>query len=649
MSDVSQQLPLFPTFGDNFLNHHAGSIIADPHYAIIEVVANCWDAGTSRVDIIWPTGEEKLLSIQDNGIGMTFEEFVQRWKELNYNRLKDQGNQVQFPRGSRRSTRLAFGRNGVGRHAMFCFADHYYVETKKDGKLNLFRVARSQGSMPFEIFPEKSVNTEGHGTRIYTQVEKNTAGINSNYLASLIGSRFVADPEFNIYVNDTSVTLEDLEHLCDTYSLEIESFGTVEIRRFDSEKTGRTSKQSGLAWWVNRRLVGDSTWEGDDGPLLDARMNIAKRITYVIEVNYLVSSVKPDWSGFFAGQAVNITRRKVTEFVKENLREFLSEIRKERKRRALLENRSTIKRLPLISQENIAEFAEEVQENCPTLNQRDLNNTVKTFINLEQSRSGYSLLEKLSALEPTDLDHLDSILEEWTVADAKRVLDELGYRLRLISQLEQLVDSPTADELHDLQPLFERGLWIFDPEFESISFTSNQSLSTVVKKLFKGGVVDTPKKRPDFVILTDCSIGIYSCDAFDENHEVAGIASVIIVELKKGGFTISDDEKDQAMKYAREIRKSGKVSKSTKITCYVLGASVDVSAGELSTDGSITVYPRAYSLVLKQAHSRTFNLVNKLKALKGLEVIDQDLEEILRGDQQISIFSDDVDMFEAEV
>lgn len=331
--------------------------------------------------------------------------------------------------------------------------------------------------------------------------------------------------------------------------------------------------------------------------------------------------------------------------MKDNLREFLGDIRKARKRAALSENQDTIKRLPLISQENIAEFAEEVQENCPTLNQRDLNNAVKTFINLEKSRSGYGLLDKLSRLDSSDLDNLDLILEEWTVADAKKVLDELRYRIDLISQLEQLVDSPTADELHDLQPLFERGLWIFGPEFESISFTSNQSLSTVVKKLFKGGAVASPKKRPDFVILPDSSIGIYSCDAFNENHEIAGIASVIIVELKKGGFTISYSEKDQAMKYAREIRGSGKVSRFTKITCYVLGASVESTAEEPATDGSITVYPKAYNTILKQAHSRTFNLLNKLQALNRFEPYDSDLEEILHGDQQTSLFTEENDVF----
>ena len=49
---------------------------------------------------------------------------------------------------------------------------------------------------------------------------------------------------------------------------------------------------------------------------------------------------------------------------------------------------------------------------------------------------------------------------------AALVLHELESRLRLIERLQALVHSTVADELHDIQPLFERGLWIFGPEYE---------------------------------------------------------------------------------------------------------------------------------------------------------------------------------------
>jgi Histidine kinase-, DNA gyrase B-, and HSP90-like ATPase len=641
-----EQLNLQLTFGDSFLEHHAGSIIADPHYALIELVANCWDAGADRVDIEWLKDGNHHLSVQDNGTGMTYEEFTQRWTQLNYNRLKYQGNNVEFPPKSPKRKRVAFGRNGIGRHAMFCFANKYFVETKKDGEFHLFRVERRSQDTPFKFILENKGKAEGHGTKIYTEAEKNAFELNSLQVSELIGSRFVADPEFSIFVNQNYVSLENIEHLCETCLVPIPEHGDIKVHRFDTKKTGRTSKQSGMAWWVNRRLVGEPSWEGSDGLLLDARTSTGKRFTYVIEADQLLENIKPDWSGFYSSPIVHIFRREIDNFVRNDLRLLLSDIRSDRKREALQANKEKIRRLPLLSQKQISEFLEEIQVLCPTMQQRDLDNTVQVLANLEKVRSSYALLEKLSRLDSGDLEQLEVILHEWSITDAKKVLDELRYRLDLIKQLDGLVESHTADELHDLQPLFERGLWIFGPEFESISFTSNRSLSTVVKKFFGTANLEHPGKRPDFVILTDSSIGIYGCDDFNENHEVSGFKSIVIVELKRGGFKITNEEKTQATNYARELRRSGKVSKSTRIICYVLGTNIDPLDEETSTDGETIIHPRTYNTVLRQAHARTFNLLRKMESVQEPELAhDKELEEVL-GTNQGNLFTSDINPYQ---
>jgi hypothetical protein len=614
--------------------------MSDPKIAIIELVANCWDAGADRVDIQWPEDRGEVLSISDNGTGMTRAEFITRWRELNYNRLLYQGSAVEFPPGTRRHPRVSFGRNGIGRHAMFCFSDEYYVETKKDGYLTEALIRRTSGATPFSIEFTAEERTNEHGTRIYTEAVRNISDLDARGIADLIGAQFVADPEFKIHVNEYRVSLTDLEHLCEKQTVEIKGIGSVVVRRFDSETSARTSKQHGVAWWVNRRLVGAPSWEGYAEPLIDARTAIAKRYTYVIEADLLAPDVKPDWTGFYASPNSNAVRRDVYDYVRDDLRGLSYDERRERKRAALAASKNTIKELPLIAQEQVADFAEELQLQCPTMSPRDLEHAVSVLANLEKARSGYALLEKLAALDPDDLDGLHEILDEWSVGDAKKVLGELRYRLNLIKQLEGLVEKHTTDELHDLQPLFERGLWIFGPQFESISFTSNRTLATVVKKFFDKAELTTPSKRPDFVVLEDSTIGVYSSDAFDQNHEVSGLSSIIIVELKKGGFTISHDEKDQAMKYSRELRLSGKVGKAPQIICYVLGASVDPAAEEASAEGNTIIYARTYDTVLKQAHARTFHLLRKIETTKDVKFEDEDLKEVVHMGQQ-GLFSKD--------
>jgi DNA mismatch repair ATPase MutL len=78
MSSPQQVKQMALTFGDDFLQHHAGSIITDPHYALVELVANCWDAGASNVNIEWLNNGSNNISIEDNGTGMTYAEFSER-------------------------------------------------------------------------------------------------------------------------------------------------------------------------------------------------------------------------------------------------------------------------------------------------------------------------------------------------------------------------------------------------------------------------------------------------------------------------------------------------------------------------------------------------------------------------------------------
>ncbi|HET7233727.1 MAG TPA: ATP-binding protein [Longimicrobium sp.] len=628
-----------PTFGQSFLNHHAGSIISDLNHAVVEIVANSWDAGAEVVQITWPSDSDDEVAFVDDGTGMTEEEFYERWNTLNYNRLEHQGAFAEFPSGKQKRARIAFGKNGIGRHAMFFFADSYYVITAKNNRYTHFLVSRASGDAPFDIAVVDRGETDHHGTRLSAVVERDLFSEDS--LVDLIGSRFVADPEFRIFVNGRSVDLTDLEHLSEAGTVEVPNVGTLIIRRFDSQAAGRTSKQSGVAWWVTRRLVGMPTWEVFDGPLLDARTQTGKRFVYVVEADALKSSVKPDWSGFYTTPATLAARRAISEYVRNDLRDVMRDIRRERKLDALRANRDRLQELPQVAQEHVARFTEEILTRSPTITSRDLDNAVEVLANLEQSRAGYELLEKLASLAPTELDKLDEILEEWTVQDAKRVLDELRYRLDLISELESLVENHNTDELHDLQPLFERGLWIFGPAFESLSFTSNRTLSTVVREFFGSAVLEHPRNRPDFVALPDTSIGLYSRDSFDENNEVSGIEEIVIVELKRGGFTLTYKEKDQAISYARELRRSGKVGDRTKIVAHVLGSAIEPDSAQDLNEGNTRIIPRRYSDVLRQAHARTFHLIKALEGKNKVAVSDRELDEVINPAQQEMIFPSD--------
>lgn len=605
---MNEQLPLL--FGDNFLEHHAGQIIQDAKYAIVELVANSWDAGSTKVDIGYPVREGDSLYIKDDGIGMTLDEFKFRWGNLNYNRILNQGKEVFFPTGKGNRHRIAFGKNGVGRHAMFCFCNEYFVETSKDGIFTRAKVEKSFGDRPFIVTIEETKKRKGHGTLISGKAIRNI-NIPENSIIELIGSKFVADPEFIISVNNSNVNMTDFSHLAVIKEFEVVGMGKVTVRRFEGERN-RTTQHQGVAWWVNNRLVGVPTWDGVNGRLIDGRNPIAKKYVYIIEVDFLKHWVKQDWSGFSASSEVTLTKNEVLNFINDDLLTLLSETRRERKTEAFDANKQVIKALPEHAQNELRELVDQLQQDCPTFGMNELESTVKVLAIMEKSRSGYALLEKLSRYNHNDIDDLNAVLEEWSITDIKRVKHELSWRLDLIYELDKLIDNHTTDELHDLQPLFERGLWIFGPEFDAINFTSNMTLSTIVKKFFGQQAIENARKRADFVILPESSIGTYSRDSFNSSHDIDGIESIVIIELKRGGFEISYSEKDQALGYAREIRRSGKVAKSTRITCYVLGSTIDHNAIDNNDEGNTTVIPMTYNTVMAKAKARTFNLLSKL-------------------------------------
>jgi hypothetical protein len=629
------------SFGDEFLRHHAGQIVTDQNYAIIELVANCWDAGSTDVFIKWPE-QGGRLSIEDNGIGMTQSELLYRWGKFNYNRIVEQnGIEAIFPPKTSHGKRKVFGRNGVGRHAMFCFNDEYELITKKNGEYTHIRIIRSRnGEKPYdvEVLDNKSIGKSEHGTIIFTQINSDEIQlINTNKVIELIGSRFISDPQFNVLVNDHPVKMTDLSHITENFKLEFKG-KKFKIKRIYGEK-GKNTKQNGIAYWYNRRLVGSPNWYSSDSQIIDGRHPIAKRLLYIVEADLIQqTNVKKDWSGFYTTEDVINFQNIVIDFVREDLKTLLYDTRKERRLQAYESNRTLLATLPRSSRENIVNFLEEVQSKCPTIGIQELETTAEVLAKMEKSRSGYALLEKMALFNPEDIDNLNGILEEWSVDDAKKVLGELKWRLQLITKLEEIVEDPKSDELHDLQPLFEHGLWIFGPEFESISFISNRSLSTIIKIMLGDLVIENARKRPDFVVLANSSIGIYSCDKFSDDHDPNDFDKIIIVELKRAGIPIDTIQKDQALLYARELRKSKKVSLDTPIIAYVLGSEILPEAKEIFNEGPVKIIPLRYNTILSKAHARTFNLIRKIEQIKNISY-DNEMDELFESIDETNLFN----------
>ena len=624
---ANEKLPAL--FDDRFLESFTGgSIISDPKVAIIELIANSWDAAATNIEITWPENDEDMFSIRDNGHGMTESEFEKRFRKLAYNRSKEQGEYAIIPNDHKLiiGKRPAFGKHGKGRLGGFAFGDNFIVATWKNGKEIVVKVSKSEAlDNPISFQKQGTTrNREGHGTEISVKYAVKPR-LTAEEARREIGMRFLTDPNFKVKLNNVEISFADIPvDNISTMELDVKNVGKIKITVIDVQTTDRTTQQHGIAWHVKRRLVGECTWRGSGSEhLLDGRRIAAKRYIFIVEADCLGNSVAPDWLSFInSDEKWKLASVAVYEKIKEYLLSLTKEHREESFRAIETATKPILKKLGIVSREKWEHFIIDVQEDCPSISQEDLEKLGALLAKLENSQSKYSLINILANSSGEDLDNLNELLNKWDIDFAKIVLDEIEYRTTLLQKLQSKVLINLTDEVHDLQPLFHRGLWIFGPEYETIEYTSNQGMTKVIQNLFgeKEDVLGS-RKRPDFAIIPDGTVGLYSLPRFgDEGNEV-GIERLTIVELKKPGIPIGDEQKGQAWKYVKELYDKGYLGSFSQVTCFVLGSEIDPSANGERTekDGKVIIKPLIYDIVMRRAQSRLLNLYDKVNKAPFLE------------------------------
>ncbi|CFL01688.1 ATP-binding protein [Burkholderia pseudomallei] len=576
------EAPAHPSlFEEDCLLRELGQVAHVPQVALTELVANAWDAGASRVDLVLPAETGGTLTVTDNGHGMTPQQFRQRWMTLRYDRLKHQGSNVEFPPGRFGRARRAYGRNGVGRHGLLCFADEYQVETWRDGVQATYIVGTESGPSPFVWRSESLGKREGSGTCLSVEVARKLP--DAEEILTVLAARFIHDPEFEIRVNGALRPFAQIDGRVSEETLDLGAGRSATVIVIDSTRLNHSSLHQGIAFWVQRRLVGTPSWTIGQVANFDGRTRFARRYKVIVDTQGFDAEVEPDWTGFRMSDAVRELYCATAEHIGKVAQELAAEIVDATSEDALTQNRTELAALGRGARLEVAEFTKVVAQTHPTISPDFLATAVKAVIHLEKTKSGAALLQKLSALSHDDVDGLDRLLEEWTVKDALRVLDEIDSRISVIETVRRLADDPHTDELHTLHPLILRSRWLFGPEFESQEYCSNATLQTVARELFKtkNAQFINERHRPDIVVLSDKTTwqltGIESFDPADPT--LTQLQNILLIELKKGGFELTRNEVNQADGYVQDIAASGALSGTPYICAWVVGQKVAKGVG----------------------------------------------------------------------
>ena len=210
-----------------------------------------------------------------------------------------------------------------------------------------------------------------------------------------IGTRFLADPNFQVMADGTKVTFQDVPAgKIRELEVEVAGVGVAKLVVMDAQKADRTTRQHGIAWWVDNRLVGRPGWIDFE---LDGRRNEAKRFQFIVRADFLAEAAAtlPDWSGFDPRNPAWLAMR---EAVFASIREFLAGLTAERRgetKAAVRDSLSgVVARLTPISRDRWNDFVDAVVDTCPSVSADEIEQVAGILAKLEVADSKYGLIQQ---------------------------------------------------------------------------------------------------------------------------------------------------------------------------------------------------------------------------------------------------------------
>ena len=209
----------------SILNHLGRNLYRSFATVLGEAISNSWDANANTVRIYIDKRNNNLV-IKDDGDGMNFEDFQNKFLKIGYSKRKDGTN------SSPGKGRPYIGRKGIGKLAMLsCSKKISVISKRKDSEYiggtidnsgldkaiddDLTPSQYSLAKINLSVF-KKYIKDHKSGTIIY--FENINEGIRSSleFLRKTIALYFrfsLIDKSFNIFLEDEKITLDDLKDL----------------------------------------------------------------------------------------------------------------------------------------------------------------------------------------------------------------------------------------------------------------------------------------------------------------------------------------------------------------------------------------------------------------------------------------------------
>lgn len=601
--DSIEEPELTMTLDMNILQHLGLKMYTSLPAVVSEYVANAWDAGATQVDISFPTDESMSgdygITVEDNGIGMTYEEVENKFLVVGRNRRQDEGDDVVEIRGM---TRPVMGRKGIGKLAGFgvagtvvikTFSDSQYVEFELDydqmkEKGNEENPADTSTYDP-QITDYGISDEKEHGTIVTLTDLDRERRPSSRYIVERLARRFsVLDEEFVVNVNGESVEPTDrgLKANCQYVEdfdegIEDSQGNEYDVRGWIGTMEGRVEEeQKGVAVMARGKLVQEPTLFG---------VSMTKTGQFALE--YLVGEIHADFVDDDELDLISTDRSSLAwgkepatqlrDWLKDELTRVADEGAAVRKENRLADAKETesyderIESLPDDKREEIDEFIGEASQDR-NFKSGEKDEFIERVAESAEKEVFTDFLTDMRDVEVSDTDAVFDLFDRWEVIDALELMQVARGRLETISKFRMLIETDARDD-EQIHKFISENPWVMEPRWDYVD--DEPKYSDQIEEQFPAkNFHDNPGDRLQVL-----------CLGYGENLN--------LVEILRPDDTIERHNLENLERYVDYLRSevSGKDDTYRNVSGYVIGGEIsslaERKADRLERDD---IYGRTY-------------------------------------------------------
>ncbi len=508
----------------NVLEHLGINLYSNVPSVLSEAVANAWDADAGNVVVrLANTGNDAVIVIQDDGIGMTYDEVKARFLTVGYRRRDEQP-------GLTKKDRFPMGRKGIGKLSLFSIANEIIVETAREHsqsafhmKLEEIREAIRRGKENYEADSLSTDNIDfTHGTRITLKdIKKRQTVSTENALVTRLARRFSIIGSvygFEVLVNDHPICPEDRG-----YYDKLQYVWTYgESSRIEELSTHRDAMEA------RPNQISDSTitvtgWLGtvrDSGQLKDDSGENLNRIAIFVRgkiaqedilsdfsetsvyAKYLIGEIHVDGLDTYQGpgtelddDAATSSRQRILEddsryvALKSFLNAELQYIRRRWRELRLEDGVKSAIQIPAVKKwlDGLPrDYAVKARQwvgkvhRISTDNPSERLHLVKHAILAFEFYRWKSNIDRLDQITDENLDAVISVFQDLDDLEASLYGQIVQQRIAVIRTLQDKVDENDKEKV--IQSYIFDHLWLLDPSWERVE--GSERMETSVGKLF---------------------------------------------------------------------------------------------------------------------------------------------------------------------